>query len=75
MNNSPFMCSVRDAIRLKQMALHTARNYCYWIRFFVRCHKYASLEAIRGDDATSFLAYLVVTRHVSPNILNAGRVE
>ena len=70
MNNSPFMKKVRDTLRLKQMALSTERSYCYWIRFFIRYHNYASPEAIRSADVTSFLTHLAVTRHVSPNTQN-----
>tara|TARA_R110000787_G_scaffold240983_1_gene347212 strand:+ start:1222 stop:2193 length:972 start_codon:yes stop_codon:yes gene_type:complete len=70
MNNSLFMKKVRDTLRFKQMALSTETNYCYWIRFFIRYHNYASPEAIRSDDVTSFLTHLAVTSHVSPNTQN-----
>ncbi len=70
MNNSPFMKKVRDTLRFKQMALSTEKNYCYWIGFFIRHHNYASPEAIRSDDVTSFLTHLAVIRHVSPSTQN-----
>ncbi len=70
MNNSPFMKKVRDTLRFKQMALSAEKNYCYWISFFIRYHNYASPEAIRSNDVTSFLTQLAVTRHVSPGTQN-----
>ncbi|MBV1930792.1 MAG: integron integrase [Porticoccaceae bacterium] len=70
MNNSPFMKSVRDAIRLKQMALSTEKSYCYWIKHFIKYHNYGSPGEIKGDDVTSFLTYLAVSRQVSPNTQN-----
>lgn len=70
MNNSPFMKKVRDTLRFRQMALSTEKNYCYWIRFFIRYHNYASPEAICSDDVTSFLTHLAVTRHVLPSTQN-----
>ncbi len=70
MNNSPFMKSVRNTIRLKQMALSTEKTYCYWIRFFIRYHNYAAPTEIKSEDVTAFLTYLAVSRKVSPNTQN-----
>lgn len=70
MNNSPFMTSVRDTLRVKQMALSTEKSYCYWIRHFIRYHNYGSPGEIRSDDVTAFLTYLAVSRQVSPNTQN-----
>lgn len=70
MNNSPFMRSVKDTIRLRQMALSTEKTYCYWIRFFIRFHSYRSPGEIKNDDVTAFLTYLAVSRRVSPNTQN-----
>lgn len=70
MNNSPFMTSVRDTLRVKQMALSTEKSYCYWIRHFIRYHNYGSPDEIESDDVTAFLTYLAVSRQVSPNTQN-----
>lgn len=70
MNTSPFMKTVRETIRVKQMALATEKIYCYWIRFFIRYHHYSSPGEIRSDDVIAFLTYLAVSRRVSPNTQN-----
>lgn len=70
MSTSPFMKTVRDTLRFKQMALSTEKVYCYWVRFFIRYHGYRSPGDIKSEDVTAFLSYLVVSRRVSPNTQN-----
>ena len=47
MNKSPFMKTVRDTLRLRQLALSTEKTYCYWIRSFIRYHAYKSPGEIK----------------------------
>ncbi len=70
MKSSPFINEVRAKLRFKQMAYATEKSYLYWIRFFIRFHKYQSPSKMKSEDVTVFLTYLAVTRHVSPNTQN-----
>ncbi len=70
MDTSPFMKTVKTALRSRNMALATEKTYCYWIRFFIKHQGYRSTSDIKANDVTAFLSYLAVNRHVSPNTQN-----
>ena len=69
-NHRHFMKRVANTIRARHMALSTEKTYCYWIRFFIRHQGYQAPEEVKPEDVTSFLSYLAVKRHVSPNTQN-----
>lgn len=70
MQASPFMMREREVIRLRQMALATEKAYCYWIRYFIRFHRFRSPGEITGEHVTSFLTFLANAKRVSPNTQN-----
>ncbi len=67
---SPFINMVRNAIRLRHYSHSTEKTYVYWIRKFIRFHKYKHPAEMHTDEVTSFLTYLAVERKVSPSTQN-----
>lgn len=70
MSTSPFLTQVREAIRLRQLALATEKSYCYWIRYFIRHQRCSNPDDITPIGVDQFLSYLATQKHVSPNTQN-----
>ena len=67
---SPFMDSVRHAIRVRHYARSTEKSYVYWIRYFIRYHGLQHPNELREPEVSDFLTYLAVERKVSSSTQN-----
>jgi integron integrase len=56
---------VRDRIRTLHYSRKTEQSYCYWIRYFIRFHRYQHPSQLIAKDVTAFLTFLAVKRRVS----------
>ncbi|OED39663.1 integrase [Chromatiales bacterium (ex Bugula neritina AB1)] len=63
--NSPFLQSVRDAIRLKYYSIKTEETYLYWINWYIRFHQMKHPRDLGEADIRKFLNYLAIERNVA----------
>lgn len=61
---------VRNTIRAMHYSRKTEHSYCYWIRFFIRFHKYRHPTELTAQDVSAFLTWLAVQRKVSASTQN-----
>ncbi len=63
---------VRNVIRLKHYSIHTERSYCGWVRRYVRYHRMASRDDLKGGKKKieQFLTYLAIDKNVAPSTQN-----
>lgn len=71
--SNKLMDQVVRVLRVNHYSIHTERNYCDWIKQYVRFHK----MSIRSDLLTSpeqkvedFLTYLAINRNVAISTQN-----
>lgn len=62
---SPFIESIRAAIRTKHYSLRTEKTYLYWARNFIRFHRYLHPNEMKNIHIEQYLNYLANQRHVS----------
>ncbi|MGY6275903.1 integron integrase [Methylomonas sp. MgM2] len=70
---SSLLDDVRRVMRMKHYSLHTERNYCDWIKQFVKFHRMAEREALFDDfeaKIEAFLSYLATGRNVAASTQN-----
>lgn len=67
MSNSPFLNSIREAMRLRGYSLRTEKNYLYWIKNYIRYHQLRHPSELSSDDVTRYLSYLANQRDVAIN--------
>lgn len=65
MPQTRLMDQVRHTIRALHYSRKTEKTYCYWIRFFVRFHRYRHPSDMGADEISQFLTWLAVKRKVS----------
>jgi integron integrase len=63
---SPFLKSVRDAIRAKHYSIKTEHTYLYWIYWFIRFNGMIHPENCDENDIRRYLDYLAIERNVAP---------
>lgn len=68
--SSPFLCRVRDAIRVRHYSIRTEIAYLKWIRRYILFHAKRHPETMGGKEVGEFLTYLAVSRKVSPSTQN-----
>jgi len=61
---------VRDAIRVRHYSRKTEHAYCYWIRYYIRFHKYAHPAEMDESHVAQFLTHLAVNRMLSAGSQN-----
>ena len=61
----PFLNSISRTMRLRGYALKTEKSYLYWIKFFIRFHKYKHPSEMGRSEIVAFLDHLANDRHVS----------
>lgn len=64
--NSPFLRSVRDALRMRRYSIRTEQAYLGWITRYIRFHKLAHPSTLGAPAVMEFLTYLAVERNVAP---------
>ncbi len=65
--SSPFLESVRQAIRLRGYSLRTEKAYLYWIKRYILFHQKAHPENLGAVDVTAFLSWLANSQNVAVN--------
>lgn len=61
-NGSPFIWSVRVAIRVRHYSIKTEKAYVHWIRRFILFHGKRHPRDLRETDIAAFLSDLAVNR-------------
>ncbi|MFK8031198.1 MAG: integron integrase [Gammaproteobacteria bacterium] len=67
---SPFLKTVRDAIRLRHYARSTEKAYLFWIERFIRYHNMNHPKNMHDTEVIQFLTYLAVEQNVAPSTQN-----
>ncbi len=67
MTKSPFLNSVRSAIRLRGYSIRTEKSYLYWIRFYINFHGKRHPNEMGALEVTDFLTWLASERKVAIN--------
>lgn len=67
MASSPFISSIRQQLRLNHYSYQTEKAYIYWIKDFIRFHRYEHPQNLTEKDVVSFLNYLANKRNVAIN--------
>ena len=62
---SPFIESVREAIRVRHYSLYTERAYVHWIRRFILFHGKRHPARMAETEVAEFLSHLAVQRKVA----------
>jgi integrase len=67
---SPFMESVRHALRVRHYAYSTEKAYLGWVRAFIRHCGRRHPRELGAEDVRGFLTWLAVERRVAPSTQN-----
>ena len=67
---SPFLESVRDAIRVRHYSIRTEQAYLGWIKRFILFHGKRHPSEMGAREVTAFLTSLAVDRQVAPSTRN-----
>jgi len=67
---SPFLDSVRDAVRVRQYSIRTEQAYVGWIKRFILFHSKRHPTEMGEAEVSAFLSHLAVTLEVSPATQN-----
>lgn len=65
MSKVRLMDRVVHTIRALHYSRKTEKTYCYWIRSFIRFHKYKHPTDMGAEQVSQYLTWLAVHRHVS----------
>ncbi|GAA5191195.1 integron integrase [Ferrimonas gelatinilytica] len=65
MSSSPFIQTVRQALRVRHYALQTEKSYLYWIRYFIRFNNLRHPNTLSNPEIEGFLTHLANERRVS----------
>ena len=68
--SSPFLDSVRSALRVKHYSIRTERAYVGWIRRFILFHGKRHPEEMGEREVVEFLSHLAGSRRVAPGAQN-----
>jgi len=49
---------LRERIRYRHLSLSTERSYAYWVRSFIRFHRFRHPRELGGVDVEAFLSHL-----------------
>ncbi len=69
-SSSPFLESVRSALRVKHYSIRTERAYLGWVRRFILFHGKRHPEEMGEREVVEFLSYLAVSGKVAPGTQN-----
>lgn len=68
--HSPFLESVRHAIRTRHYSIRTEKAYLDWIKRFIYFHNKKHPSEMGTSEVTQYLTHLAVNRHVAPSTQN-----
>jgi len=68
--SSPFLDSVRRAIRVRHYSVRTERSYLHWIRRYILFHKKRHPVDMGDTEVAGFLSWLASERKVSASTQN-----
>ena len=69
-NQSPFLDSVGDAIRVRHYSIRTERTYLRWIRYYILYHGKRHPKDLGPEHVAQYLTHLAVDREVAPATQN-----
>lgn len=69
-STSPFLQSIREAIRVRHYARSTEKAYLFWIERFIRFNKMKHPKDMHDTEVIRFLTYLAVEKKVAPSTQN-----
>ena len=64
---SPFITSIRRMMRLRGYSIRTEQSYVYWVKYYIRFHRYKHPSELSNDEIIAFLDHLANDRHVTAN--------
>ena len=64
---SPFLESIRRTMRVRGYSIRTEQSYLYWIKYYLRFHKWKHPTEMGQDEIVDFLSFLASDRHVTSN--------
>ncbi|HED13006.1 MAG TPA: hypothetical protein ENI62_05015 [Gammaproteobacteria bacterium] len=67
---SPFLQSIRCAIRLRHYSIRTEQAYLHWIKRFILFHNKHHLKELGDAEVVSFLSHLASDRKVAASTQN-----
>jgi integron integrase len=70
--SSPFLNSIRQAIRLRHYSKRTEQTYLYWIKKFILFHNKKHPSDMNEYHIESFLSHLAIQSHVAPSTQNTA---
>jgi len=70
MGSSPFLNSVRDAIRVRHYSIRTEQAYLSWIKQFIWFNKKQHPRHLGTEEIGRFFTYLACERHAAPATQN-----
>lgn len=70
MPGTRLMDEVWDRIRVLHYSRSTEKNYCYWIRFYIRYFRYRHPKDMGAREISYFLTFLATERHVAASTQN-----
>ncbi|MEM7082180.1 MAG: integron integrase [Pseudomonadota bacterium] len=66
-SGSPFLQSVREAVRVRHYARSTEKAYVFWIEKFIRFHNMQHPKDMGDSEVVGFLTHLAVDKKVAPS--------
>ncbi len=69
-HSSPFLSTIRDAIRVRHYSIRTEQAYLDWIKRFIWFHDKRHPNTMGGEEVTQFLTFLAVKKNVAPSTQN-----
>lgn len=66
-SKSPFLESVRRTMRLRGYSIRTEHSYLYWIKYYIRFHKWKHPKDMGNQEVIMFLDHLASDRNVTAN--------
>ncbi len=64
---SPFIDSIRTFMRVNGYSLRTEKSYIYWIKYYIRYHRFRHPKEMENKEIEAFLAHLSTERYVTAN--------
>jgi integron integrase len=62
--------SIREAIRVRNYSYRTEESYIYWVRQFIRYHRFQHPKVLGSNEIGNFLTYLAVQQNVAASTQN-----
>ena len=70
--SSPFLNTIRQAIRLRHYSKRTESGYIYWIKRYIHFHNKRHPSEMNATHIEAFLSYLAIEQNVAPSTQNTA---